>query len=179
VRAGLILRESGGTLNIKIRRYRRSDAFSVGHLIAKTFRRFNLSYAPPAEQEKLLGPFRHASSDNPKHQERIATLIQAPTVLVAEDKEQGAIVGVLRGSPGRLHSLFVRESHHRRGVGRRLMAAFEREVRKDGGDKITMQATLYAVPFYKSLGHKRSTGVRSGPCFDGTDFKYQPMKKVL
>jgi len=42
-----------------------------------------------------------------------------------------------------------------------------------------MQATLYAVPFYLSIGFKRSTGVRSGPCFDGEYLPYQPMKKIL
>jgi len=166
-------------MDIRIRRYREGDAVEVGRLIAKTFRHFNLSYAPRAEQEKLLGPFRHAASDDPKEQEHIAALIQAPIVLVATDEEPAAIVGVLRGSPGRLHSLFVRESHHRQGIGRRLMTAFEHEVHQAGHEKITMQATLYAVPFYLSLGYKRSTGVRSGPCFDGAGFKYQPMKKVL
>ena len=162
-----------------IRRYRESDAVEVGRLIADTFRRFNLSYASPAEQKKLLGPFRHAHSENSEHQRSIAAVIRAPLVLVAEDNEKGRIAGVLRGSPGRLHSLFVREACQRRGIGRRLMSAFEHEVRNAGHDKITLQSTLYAVPFYQSLGCKRSTGIRSGPCFDGTGFRYQPMKKVL
>jgi len=42
-----------------------------------------------------------------------------------------------------------------------------------------MQSSLHAVPLYQRLGHKRSTSVRSGPCFDGNDFPYQPMKKAL
>ena len=36
-----------------------------------------------------------------------------------------------------------------------------------------------AVSFYKRMGYKKSTGARSGPCFDGEWFPYQPMKKVL
>ncbi len=164
---------------IGIRSYRKADAVEVGRLIAETFRRFNLSYAAPSEQLKLLGPFRHADSEEPDHQQRIAELIDAPIVLVAEDEVRQSIVGVLRGSPGRLHSLFVHASHHRRGIGRRLMETFERRVRSAGHTKITMQATLYAVPFYQNLGYRKSTSVRSGPCFDGTGFKYQPMKKVL
>ena len=164
---------------LRIRRYHEPDTVEVGRLIAGTFRRFNLSHASPAEQQKLLGPFRLAHSESSEHQRSIAAVIQAPLVLVAEDNEKGMIVGVLRGSPGRLHSLFVHETCHRRGIGRRLMNAFEREVRKAGHDKITLQSTIYAVPFYQSLGYKRSTGIRSGPCFDGTDFRHQPMKKVL
>lgn len=164
-------------MDITIRRYRTSDAVEVGRLIADTFREFNLSYASSEEQERLLGPFRHARSDDASHQEAIAQLILATWVWVATDGEK--IVGVLRGSPGRLHSLFVSKHAHRQGIGRKLMNAFEKKAFKAGVEKITMQATLYAVPFYQSLDYKRSTGVRTGSCFDGTGFKYQPMKKVL
>lgn len=162
---------------MRIRRFRTTDAREVGRLIADTFREFNLAYAPPDEQEKLLGPFRHARSRRAERQAEIERLIRAPWVLVAVD--EGRIVGVLRGSPGRLHSLFVRKQAHRRGIGRRLMDAFERECRRAGVDTITMQSSLYAVPFYQALGYRRSTGVRTGPCFDGVDFPYQPMKKIL
>lgn len=164
-------------MSLKIRSYLASDSIEVGRLIASTFREFNLSYAPPEEQEKLLGPFRHAHSDVEEQQQAIAAVIRAPTVLVAID--DGVIVGVLRGSPGRLHSLFVRSTHHGRGIGTHLMQTFEHKVRRAGRDRITLQSTLYAVPFYQALGYKRSTGVRSGSCFDGTGFKYQPMKMLL
>jgi len=162
-----------------IRRYRESDAETAGCLIAETFRRFNLSYASAGEQERLLGPFRHAGSSDPAHRREIAALLQAPIVLAATVRETGRIVGILRGRPGRLHSLFVHEEFHRRGIGRAMMAVFEATCLASGVDRITMQSSLYAVPFYQALGYKRSTGVRSGPCFDGADFPYQPMKKLL
>ena len=60
-----------------------------------------------------------------------------------------------------------------------LMDVLERETCRGGVDKITLQSTLFAVPFYQALGYKRSTGIRSGPCFEGSGFKYQPMKKAL
>jgi len=164
-------------MSIRIRPYRVADAVEVGRLIADTFREFNLAYASPEEQEKLLGPFRHARSRSAEKQAQVARLIRAPWVLVAVEDEK--ILGVLRGSPGRLHSLFVHKCAHRRGIGRRLMEAFERRCAKDGVEKVTMQSSLYAVPFYQSLGYKRSTGVRTGACFDGESFPYQPMKKVL
>lgn len=164
---------------MEIRAYQGTDAAEVGQLIADTFRRFNLSYASPAQQTKLLGPFRHATSDTAEHQQRIAATIAAPLLLVAEDEKTKRIIGILRGSPGRLHSLFVHETYHRRGIGRSLMAAFERSVRGAGVKTITLQATLYAVPFYQRLGYKCSTGVRCGRCFDGAGFPYQPMKKTL
>jgi len=162
---------------VRIRKYRKTDAVSVGKLIADTFREFNLDYATQAEQEKLLGPFRYAHSEDPEHQTSVARMIDATWVWVAEEDDE--VLGILRGSPGRLHSLFVAKRAHRRGIGRKLMGVFERASAESGARKITMQATLYAVPFYQSMGFKRSTGVRSGPCFEGEFFPYQPMKKVL
>ena len=162
---------------VTIRDYERRDAAQVGVLIADTFRTFNLDYASPEEQDLLLGPFRHARSADPAHREAVAGLIEAPMVFVAED--EGRIVGVLRGSTGRLHSLFVAASRHGQGIGRRLVAHFEEACLAQGAAKITLSSSLYAVSFYARLGYKRSTGVRSGPCFDGEWFPYQPMKKVL
>lgn len=162
---------------ITVRPYCADDAAAVGILIADTFAAYNLSYATPDEQQALLGPFRHARSDDPAHRAALVTIIHAPYVWVAEDN--GIIVGVLRGSIGRLHSLFVDGNHHHRGIGRMLVEEFEQENVRQGAAKITLAASLYAVPFYTALGYKKSTGERTGPCFDGTGFRTQPMKKRL
>jgi len=98
-------------------------------------------------------------------------------IFVVEEGDE--IVGVLRGSKGRLHSLFVAASHHGQGIGRALVAHFEQACLAQGAEAITLASSLYAVGFYARLGYKKSTGVRSGPCFDGEGFRYQPMKKVL
>jgi len=168
---------------ITIRRYRESDAESVGKLIADTYSEFNLSFAPPKERALLLGPFQYARSPEKAHREAIAQVIRAPMVLIAAD--DGEIVGVLRG--GRkdkqqrtvLQSLFVKGDHHRQGIGRKLVERFERECLRQGATVIRLAATLYAVPFYLAMGYKRSTGVRSGWSFEGSGIKIQPMRKVL
>jgi GNAT superfamily N-acetyltransferase len=167
------------TLDTKmtIRDYRDDDAPSVGRLIADTFGEFNLAYASLQERVLLLGPFQHAESQEPANQAAIAEAIEADMVFVAED--DGEIVGVLRGRSDKLQSLFVRKDHHRRGIGRALVAHFERECRRRETSAIKVQATLFAVPFYQSVGYKKTTGVRSCRIFEGTRFPYQPMKKVL
>ncbi len=167
---------------ITIRRYRPSDAPSVGVLIADTYGEFNLAYACPEERAKLLGPFRHARSRQPTHRDAIARILRAPMVLVAE--EDGKIVGVLRGGrkdQGRivLQSLFVRSSCQRRGIGRRLVTRFERAYARQGATVFRVVSTLYGVPFYTALGYKRSTGIRTGMSFEGTGFPIQPMRKKL
>ena len=168
---------------ITIRRYRESDAESIGKLIADTYSEFNLSFAPPKERALLLGPFQYARSPEEAHQEAIAQVIRAPMVLIAAD--DGEMVGVLRG--GRkdkqqrtvLQSLFVKGDHHRQGIGRKLVERFERECLGQGATVIRLAATLYAVLFYLAMGYKRSTGVRSGWSFEGSGIKIQPMRKVL
>jgi GNAT superfamily N-acetyltransferase len=160
-----------------IRNYRRSDAAGVGILIADTYEAFNLSYASPQERALLLGPFRHARSPERECRDAIAEVIRADMVFVAED--EGEIVGVLRGSSGRLRSLFVRGDHHRQGLGRRLVEQFEQACLCQGATTIRVASTLYAVPFYTSVGYKKTTGVRTMRSFEGSGLQYQPMKKVL
>ena len=162
---------------ITIRPYREVDAQDVGRLIADTYGEYNLTFAPPEERGPFLGPFQHARSPDPAHREAIARTIRSEMVFVAE--EEGEIVGVLRGRRERLGSLFVRGDHHRRGIGRRLVAGFEQECLRQGVTVIRVAATLYAVPFYLAMGYKRSTGVRTGWSFQGRGIKIQPMKKKL
>jgi len=153
------------------------DAVGIGRLIAETYRTYNLSHADPEEQDRLLGPFRHAFSDLREHQDAIRDVVRAPMLYVAETGED--LVGVLRGRDHVLASLFVRGDVHRRGIGRALVERFERDLRRRGIRWVRVAATLYAVPFYQRLGYKRTTGVRPCHSFDGTDLRYQPMKKVL
>jgi GNAT superfamily N-acetyltransferase len=160
-----------------IRCYEEKDAQSVGKLIADTYSEFNLSVVPAEELALFLGPFRHAGSEVKAHQEAIARVIRSAMVYVAE--ADGEIVGVLRGRKDRLGSLFVRGDHHRQGIGRSLVERFEQECLRQGATVIRVLATLYAVPFYRAMGYKRSTGVRSGRSFEGRGLKVQPMRKVM
>lgn len=51
-------------------------------------------------------------------------------------------------------------STRQQGIGRRLTRQFERPCVAHGPEKIKVQATLYAVPFYLVLGYKKATGIR-------------------
>src|SRR5512143_2492979 len=107
-------------MTIILRNYdEKTDSQEVGILIAETYRKYNLDFASPEEQEKLLGPFRNAWSLEQSHHEAIIRVLRTEMVFVAED--DGQLVGVLRCKPSRLQSLFVREDHHRQGIGRMLV----------------------------------------------------------
>ncbi|MCX6094770.1 MAG: GNAT family N-acetyltransferase [Candidatus Bipolaricaulota bacterium] len=154
-----------------------SDAREVGRLIADTFSRYNLNHLQPVERDLFLGPFRHAESADPARQAEIAKMIRSEIVLVAADG--GEIVGVLRGRAERLGSLFVRGDRQRGGVGSALVERFEKLAWLQGGRRIHVAATPYAVAFYLAVGYERSTGARRMKVFDGTDYLYQPMRKAL
>ena len=168
---------------LKICKFTESDVKQVGILIADTYGDFNLPEMTPEKRESMLGPFAFARSSAPEHREAIASAIEAPSVWVAE--QDGEIVGVLRGgrtdTKGRtvLSSLFVSGKHHRQGIGRALVEQFEAEYEAQGVSVFKLSATLYAIPFYLSVGYKKSTGVRSMSSFDEFGLPYQPMKKVV
>lgn len=167
----------------QIRRYTKSDATHVGVLIADTYAEFNLAQMTSEQRTAMLGPFAFACSSLPEHREAVASAISAPSVWVSETG--GEIVGVLRGGRtdhrGRtvLSSLFVKGRHHRQGIGRGLVGCFEQEYAGRGLSVFKLAATLYAVPFYLSVGYKKSTGVRSLESFGEPGLPYQPMKKTL
>ena len=166
-----------------VRHYQKNDAAQVGTLIANTYGNYNLPEMTPEKRRSMLGPFAFAHSSAAEHRAAIAEAIEAPSVWVAE--QDGEIVGVLRGGRvdhrGRtvLSSLFVSGKCHRQGIGRALVEQFEAEYEARGVTVFKLSATLYAVPFYLSVGYKKSTGVRSMSSFDESGLPYQPMKKVL
>jgi GNAT superfamily N-acetyltransferase len=162
---------------IHIRNYEEIDSVKIGRLIEKTYGEFNLSFASPENRLRMLGPFRHAWSDESVHQEAIAAILESPIFLVAEAR--GEIAGILRGRKERLASLFVRKEFHHHGIGRRLVEVFETEMRRQNVSVIRVASTLYAVPFYSKLGYKKSTGLRTSWSFEGYGIPIQPMRKVL
>ncbi len=181
--AAAILDLSESPSMYQIRRYAKSDATYVGVLIADAYAKFNLAQMTFDQRSAMLGPFAFAQSSLPEHREAVASAISAPSVWVAET--DGEIVGVLRGGrtdhKGRtvLSSLLVNGRHHRQGIGRALVECFEHEYAGRGLSVFKLAATLYAVPFYLSVGYKKSTSVRTLESFGEPGLPYQPMKKTL
>lgn len=163
--------------DISIRPYTDTDSIPVGILIADTYAEFNLAFASGDNLKKLLGPFAHAHSTDPAHQQAIINILRSPKMYIAA--YNGKIVGVLRGRKERLASLFVSKRHHRKGIGRLLVTHFEEESIQRNVEVIRVAATLYAVDFYSKLGYKKTTGIRSAWSFGGQGLQYQPMKKRL
>ena len=95
-----------------------------------------------------------------------------PTHLVAA--KDAKVVGLVSGAENRLVNLFVAGSLHRQGIATQLHRRFEIACRKAGYRTMVVRSSLFAVPFYKSVGYRKTTGVRS---LHG--IRAQPMRKRL
>ena len=152
-----------------VRKYRRTDARQVAALISKTFAQFN------SREGTRAGVRRYIEYFTP-HGRPLAELhrlfSRTPFRLVAVQGTR--VVGVLRARENHLVNLFVDEDYHRQGIASRLFLRFENACRKHGFGYVTVKSSLFAVPFYQSVGYKKTTGVRN---LHG--LKVQPMRKTL
>jgi len=64
----------------------------------------------------------------------------------------GAIAGMVSVSGNEVTKLYVRPSHHRRGIGAALLRAAASAIAESGFGVMSLGTTPSTVPFYKSLG---------------------------
>ena len=86
----------------KTQDYLPGDSPATGRLTFDAYGEISLGYLPEEQREPYLGPFAQAYAKDPADLQKIAELIHAPIEFIAE--LDGNIVGVLRGSAGRLQS---------------------------------------------------------------------------
>lgn len=153
---------------VRIRKYRKTDVWDAATLISNTFATFNKSEGTREAVQRYIDGY------NPNNNLGFIKegFERTPFFYVALDSE--SLVGLVRGRENRVVNLFVNGKYHRRGIGTKLMRRIETELRRKGVREIKTRASLYAVPFYQSLGYTKTTGIRN---FLG--LKIQPMKKTL
>lgn len=154
---------------ITIRKYQRADALAVTKLISETYLCFNSHEG----SEQAVREYVESYSPKGKHTDDIhKRFSRTPNCFVALSDSH--VVGVARGVENRLINLFVDGNYHRQGIATRLIHRFETACLQAGFGDIVLRSTLYATPFYESLGYKKTTGIRN---FHG--LRVQPMKKKL
>ena len=155
---------------IKIRKYKNSDLVKVALLVKNTFKKFNSREY--FKEEAIKNYLSQYNIDKNSKKELIRRFKKTPIFYVAT--ENNKIIGAIRGKKDKITNLFIDKNYHQRGIGKKLVEKFETEVIKQRLNKIKIHSSLYAIPFYKKMGYKKSTGIRN---FHG--LKVQPMKKVL
>ena len=154
---------------IRIRRYRRSDGRAISTLISQTYSRFNAQEGTKQAVQEYVGAFNAEGKTTKSIQERF---FRTPNFFIALDGPRP--VGLVRGLENYLINLYVDGDYHRRGIGSRLLRKFEDACRITSQPEIIVRSSIYATPFYESMGYKKTTGVRN---LHG--LRVQPMKKKL
>ncbi|MCP4176295.1 MAG: GNAT family N-acetyltransferase [bacterium] len=154
---------------ITIRKYRKNDARTVAALISRTYSQF----CRVEGTESAVQDYVDYYNPSGKTDDEIDSLYsKTPFRLVAVANQQ--IVGVLRAHKNRITNLFVDGDHHRQGIANRLVYRFEESCQAEGFTEIVLRGSLYAIPFYESLGYTKTADIQ---VFRG--LKVQPMKKKL
>lgn len=155
---------------IKIRKFKPDDTLAIAKLIKETFKRFNgRDYFDKKAVAKYL---KHYDTKGENLLKLTKFFQKSRICYVALNNKR--IVGVVRGRADKIFHLFVLAKYHHGGIGGKLMKKFEAEAKQLGVDKIKLNASLYAVPFYQKIGYKKSTGIRN--LFG---LKVWPMGRVL
>ncbi|MBO4679583.1 MAG: GNAT family N-acetyltransferase [Lachnospiraceae bacterium] len=94
-------------------------------------------------------------------------------VMVARDGER--IIGIASLRAGcHVSLLFVDEKYHKRGIGRRLIAALQQHFLAEGCVQLTVNAAPYAIGFYEKLGFIKTEDMKTA---DG--ITYLPMRCMV
>jgi len=156
---------------MKIQKFKKNDVVEVAHLIKRTYAKYNYKDGSKKAIQRYLNLY-----DPKMNLKRIKEWFFKDTIFyVALSKNK--IIGVVRGNKNRIWNLYVDGSYHRKGIGQKLMANFEKEAQLQGSKIIHLRSSLFAVPFYEKLDYKKTTGIRKSQLL--LNLKYQPMAKKL
>jgi len=155
---------------MKLIKFQKKYTSPIALLIVKTYKKYNcLEYYKKSAVKKYLDEF-----DPKKNSIETLYLNFKKSSIFFIAKENNKVIGMIRGKPGKISNLFVNGSYHRKGVGKKLVRLFESEALSHGSTGIKIRSSMYAIPFYQTMGYKKSTGVRN---YKG--LKIWPMRKIF
>jgi len=153
---------------IKYRKFSDKDVKDVARLMPRVYKEFNNKEASPEKIQEFSDSMDPKKNSN----KELLKKIKRPLFFVATEK--GKIIGIIRGMPDSLTSLFVEGKYHKQGIGKKLFEFFQKEAIKQGSKSIKVRASLFATSFYQKIGFKKTTGQRR---FQG--MAIYSMKKTL
>jgi len=140
------------------RRATRDDAEAISSLVCRCYEGFRQTDGWSKDIVRAVQQGRGSP-------ECIRRLIEEETVFVAH---QGpAILGVVSVKANEITKLYVDPEHQRRGVGSRLFARAEAEIRRRGFTGMFLGAAVSSpLPFYEKMGMRirERRRIDRGPC---------------
>ncbi|WP_299005093.1 GNAT family N-acetyltransferase [uncultured Shewanella sp.] len=107
-----------------------------------------------------------------------ADILVTLKAIVYEEKGQVLGFGFIDSDKQSLESVFVDPSHHGKGIGKALALALQQQAINAGITRLSLSASLNAVPFYKRLGFiEQASHFWQHP--SGVKLECVPMTKAL
>jgi len=153
---------------IKIRKFTKKDTANTALLMVKVYKKFNQGEAT----KKGLQEYVDSVHPDKVPPEKLYKKLHKPVAYVVTDNDK--IVGIIRGTPDRINSLFVDGKYQKQGIGKKLVEFFVRVAKKQNVQFIKVRSSVFAVSFYEAMGFKKTTGLRQPH-----GMKMYNMKKVL
>lgn len=151
---------------IEIKNVKENELESAFQLIWNVFKEF----VAPDYQERGIKTFYEKFIENNEFR---AKFKEGREIMYGAYVE-GELKGVLSVGRSHISCVFVDGKYHRRGIGRKLFQTVIEELKTNGIKEIKLNASPYAVEFYRRLGFK-DIGERSE--YEG--IVYTPMKMLL
>lgn len=153
---------------IKIRKFTKKDTEETALLMVNVYKEFNHKEAT----KKGIRDYVETVHPDYVPLDKLFEKLNKPVAFVAINKEK--VIGVVRGNVDRINSLFVAGKFQKQGIGRKLVERFIKAAKGQGTEYIKVRSSVLAVPFYKSMGFKKTTGLRNPH-----GMKMYNMKKIL
>ena len=156
---------------MKVRKFREEDIRKVAFLKNQVFSQFNKK---EYFEKEAVNRYMEYTNLNKSNEELLKAFHgkEGNTTIFLVAEENKKIIGFIKGRKNKIANLFVLGKYHKKGFGKKLIEAFEKQAKKSSSKEIRIKASLYATPFYQKMGYKKTTGIRN---FMG--LKIQPMKK--
>jgi len=129
---------------LRIRKFKKEDANGVSNVICR------------AQREILINHYTKKTVDAFCSWSKPSDILEKSKTreyYVAVEKEK--IIGVVGYKEGKLRTMFVHPKHHKKGIGRKLVAKIQDVARKKGLKTLKVDSTNYAEPFYMKCGFKK------------------------
>jgi len=153
-------------MKYRIRLARPDETLPALELAKRVFEEFT----PPGYVPDPSGSFaeRITSSENIEKYSSGKNLM-----FIAEDN--GKIIGMVNERDGcHISKLFVDRKYHRQGVATRLMERIVCELKLRGVNRITLNSSQYALPFYEKFGFHKTENEQNKHGMNVTPMAYEP-----
>src|SRR3989338_3929256 len=134
----------------KIRKFTKKDTANTALLMVNVYKKFNQGEAT----KKGLQEYVNSVHPDKIPLDKLYNKLNKPIAFVATDKEK--IIGIVRGTPDIINSLFVDGKYQKQGVGKKLVEFFVSASKKTGANFIKVRSSVFAVSFYKAMGFKKT-----------------------